>query len=138
MAFNANAEVVASALKSWSPVLVPEIAASFIFSAVVKSLLDNSFPIILSTLVAMLALIGAKSNVFAASCVGVTYFVVLSAKFTLVVMLALMGAKSKVFAANCVGVTYFVVLSAKFTLVAILTLIGLMSNVFAANWVGVT
>ena len=86
----------------------------------------------------MLALIGAKSNVFAASCVGVTYFVVLSAKFTLVVMLALMGAKSKVFAANCVGVTYFVVLSAKFTLVAILTLIGLMSNVFAANCDGVT
>ena len=48
----------------------------------------------------MLALIGAKSNVFAANCVGVTYFVVLSAKFTFVAMLALMGAKSNVFAAN--------------------------------------
>ena len=76
------------------------IAASFVFSAVVKSLLDNSFPITLSTFVAMLALMGAKSNVFAANCVGVTYFVVLSAKFTFVAMLALIGAKSNVFAAN--------------------------------------
>ena len=104
-AFNANAVVAANMLKSWSPVLVPEIAPSFVFSAVVKSLLDKTFPIILSTLVAILALIGAKSNVFAANWVGVTYCVVLSAKFTLVAILALIGAKSNVFAANWVGVT---------------------------------
>ena len=35
LAFNASAVFVASALKSWSPVLVPVMAASFVFSAVV-------------------------------------------------------------------------------------------------------
>ena len=34
-AFNANAVLVASPLRSWSPVLVPVMAASFAFSAVV-------------------------------------------------------------------------------------------------------
>ena len=34
-AFNARALFVAKELKSWSPVLVPVIAASFVFSAVV-------------------------------------------------------------------------------------------------------
>ena len=34
-AFNANAVFVASPLRSWSPVLVPVMAASFAFSAVV-------------------------------------------------------------------------------------------------------
>ena len=35
LALSASAVFVASALKSWSPVLVPVIAASFVFSAVV-------------------------------------------------------------------------------------------------------
>ena len=79
---------------------VPEIAPSFVFSIVVKSLLDNAFPVTLSTLVAMLALIGVMSKVFAANCVGVTYSVVLSAKLTFVAILVLIGARSNVFAAN--------------------------------------
>ena len=48
----------------------------------------------------MLVLIGARSKVFAANCVGVTYSVVLSAKLTFVAILALIGARSNVFAAN--------------------------------------
>ena len=81
------------------------------------------------TFVAILALIGTMSNVFAASCIGVTYLVVLSAMltfsikllftselfaFNLILLLILVG--SNAFAANCLGVTYLVVLSVKFTL----------------------
>ena len=56
------------------------------------------------------------SKVLAASCVGVTYLLILSATFSLVAMLELIGLMSKVLAASCVGVTYFLLLSTKLTL----------------------
>ena len=59
---SATEAVVAKELRSWSPVLLPIIAASFVFSAVVKSLVDNSFPVTLSTLLAKLV---DTSKVFA-------------------------------------------------------------------------
>ena len=49
LAFKATEATVASALKSWSPVLIPMMLASLVFSVVVKSLLDKSLPVSLST-----------------------------------------------------------------------------------------